>query len=82
MNILHQNIKPENILLSSDKKIKVSDYLMNKLFAENKVPDEQVLNYTSPEQLKGSPASKASDIWSLGCILYEMCYSKVISYVN
>ena len=40
VNILHQNIKPENILLNSDRKIKVSDYLMNKLFTEIEVPKE------------------------------------------
>lgn len=74
LNIVHGNIKPENILVNSDGRAKVGDYLMDERLG---AAQESAANYVSPETLQGSPASRAMDIWALGCVLYELCYFKV-----
>eukprot|EP00826_Nyctotherus_ovalis_P028471 TRINITY_DN22494_c0_g2_i2.p1 TRINITY_DN22494_c0_g2~~TRINITY_DN22494_c0_g2_i2.p1 ORF type:complete len:145 (+),score=27.42 TRINITY_DN22494_c0_g2_i2:179-613(+) len=79
LNIVHGNIKPENVLLNSDGRVKVGDYLMDERLG---AAQESTISYISPEVLQGSPANKALDIWSLGCVLYELCYFKVELYIS
>ncbi len=77
--IVHRDIKPENIMLRRDGYVKVLDFGIAKL-AEQEVPvtiptDEALLGtvrYMSPEQARGAPVDKRTDIWSLGVVLYEM----------
>src|SRR5437016_1307105 len=85
--IVHRDINPGNIMLRPDGYVKVLDFGIAKL-AEQEGPmpkDEALLlvetnlgsilgtvPYMSPEQARGAPVDKETDIWSLGVILYEM----------
>lgn len=78
--IIHQNLKPENILFTAQNNIKISDFGMNRIIRARpgaQVPQifigAQSIAYLPPEMLSGSDdIIKQSDIYSLGIILYEM----------
>jgi len=71
--IIHLDIKPENVLIGQDGRIKLNDFGISRWFTS---PSE-ILNhsgtpgYMSPEQIQGGQLSPASDIFSLGVMLYE-----------
>ena len=73
MNLNHNDLKPENIFVNKDMEIKISDTGLSK-FSKN-----EIINYMSPEQCRGNNLEKSTDIWALGCILYEMCTLEVKS---
>ncbi len=82
--IIHRDLKPENIFLNSDGRVKILDFGLARwtapstseqgesptLTQENAVMG--TAGYMSPEQVRGTPADARSDIFSLGCVLYEM----------
>ncbi|MBI1792372.1 MAG: protein kinase [Acidobacteria bacterium] len=83
--IIHRDLKPENIFLTSDGRVKILDFgLARRIPAasggdESSAPTETdaravmgTAGYMSPEQVRGEPANAPSDIFSLGCVLYEM----------
>jgi serine/threonine protein kinase/tetratricopeptide (TPR) repeat protein len=79
--IVHRDIKPENIMVRSDGYVKVLDFgLARQMVSENAETLARTqpgtilgtLRYMSPEQSRGEPVSAASDIFSLGLILYEL----------
>jgi serine/threonine protein kinase len=83
--IVHRDIKPENIMIRRDSIVKVLDFGLAKLTerqtseAESSTlvhTDEGLVmgtpRYMSPEQSRGLKVDARSDIWSLGCVLYEM----------
>ncbi len=75
--IIHRDIKPENILLSNDGSVKISDFGIVKI--ENVSVHTTTMSsmigtypYMAPEQMKRSVVDKRADVYSLGCVLYEM----------
>lgn len=74
--VLHRDIKPENIFLAGGNQVKLGDFGLAKLLDfDNPLATTYVGTpyYMSPEVLTGRPASPASDVWSLGCVIYELC---------
>ncbi|WP_275099022.1 bifunctional protein-serine/threonine kinase/phosphatase [Sedimenticola hydrogenitrophicus] len=78
MEMVHQDLKPDNILINKNGVLKIIDFGSTRIAGVqelNNTPPEVPLgtiNYTAPEYLEGSPGSPRSDIFSLGVIAYEM----------
>ena len=89
--IAHRDLKPENLFLVKDGRVKILDFGLAKLIQNPSSPDGSTLSlpdptdagrvlgtvgYMSPEQVRGQPADARSDIFALGCLLYEMLTGK------
>ena len=73
MNIVHRDLKSENIFLFSNNKVKIGDLNISTIIKNNFIYTHVgTPKYASPEVWKDLPYDNKSDIWSLGCILYEM----------
>lgn len=75
MNVMHRDLKNANILISSKGACKLADFNVSKVVnARDGMLRTQTGTpyYASPEVWKDKPYSFKSDIWSLGCVLYEM----------
>ncbi len=81
INIIHRDIKPQNILMTKDKTLKVTDFGIARAVAgETTVVGGSALgsvHYISPEQARGGFTDARSDLYSLGIVLYEMLTGKV-----
>ncbi len=77
--IIHRDIKPQNIMVTRDGNIKVSDFGIAKAAGSSTITAEQMgsAHYFSPEQARGGFVDIRSDIYSLGITMYEMLTGKV-----
>ena len=77
--IIHRDIKPQNIIISKDGKVKVTDFGIAKAVTSNTVSTNAMgsVHYTSPEQARGGFSDQRSDIYSIGITLFEMVTGQV-----
>lgn len=78
-HIIHRDIKPQNIIISREGKVKVTDFGIAKAVSSNTITSNAMgsVHYISPEQARGGYSDEKSDIYSLGVTLYEMLSGKV-----
>jgi serine/threonine protein kinase len=75
--VLHQDIKPANILVAADGRLLLSDFALSKVMTEKQAVQLRqfragMLDYQSPEQVMGKETGLKSDLYSLGAVLYHM----------
>lgn len=79
--IIHRDLKPQNILMTSDEHAMITDFGIAVALSQNSITQTNSLlgsvQYLSPEEARGSMASRRSDIYSLGVILYQMLANRV-----
>ena len=79
-NIIHRDIKTQNIFLMKNGKVKIGDFGISKALTNTKNNASTIIGtpyYFSPEIINGEPYNYKTDIWSLGVVLYEMCCLKL-----
>jgi serine/threonine-protein kinase len=79
--VIHRDIKPENVLVTENGDVKVADFGIAKAADATAMTQTSLVlgsvRYLSPEQAMGQPVSPASDLYSLGVVLYEMLTGEV-----
>ena len=77
--IVHRDIKPQNIMISKDGKVKVMDFGIAKAATSETIASNAMgsVHYTSPEQARGGYSDAKSDIYSLGIVMFEMVTGRV-----
>jgi len=74
--ILHRDIKSQNIFLTTNNTVKLGDFGISKLLESTNECAMTVVGtpyYMSPEVCENKPYTFKSDVWALGCVLYELC---------
>ena len=86
-DVIHRDLKPGNIKITPEGKVKVLDFGLAKAVGGEALDQQSTVTepgrvigtpaYMSPEQARGQPTDKRSDIWSFACVLYEMLTGRV-----
>lgn len=73
--VLHRDVKPQNVFLDHNNRVKLGDFGLSKDVTGHNLADTYVGTpfYMSPEIIAGRTYNAKSDIWALGCVIYEMC---------
>jgi len=74
--IMHRDLKPANIFISANGTLKIGDLGLGRIFSSQTMEAYSKVGtplYMSPELLRGEGYDMKSDVWSLGCIAYELC---------
>ena len=79
--IVHRDVKPQNVLLDGDGRAKVTDFgIAHAVDVDGMTITGTILgtsNYIAPEQARGQPVDEQTDVYSLGCVLYELLAGEV-----
>jgi len=77
--IIHRDIKPQNIIISTEGKVKVTDFGIAKAVTANTISSDVMgsVHYSSPEQARNGYVDGKTDIYSLGIVMYEMITGRV-----
>lgn len=73
-NIIHCDLKPQNIKITPEGAVKILDFGIARAAHSSRSEEDEVAGtpgYMSPEQIRGEPLGPTTDIWALGCLLYE-----------
>ncbi|SDL83287.1 serine/threonine protein kinase [Corynebacterium mycetoides] len=73
--MVHRDIKPDNILINADHRVKLADFGLVRAAADSNHSTDQIVgtvSYLSPEQVDGSAMTQASDVYSAGIVLFEL----------
>jgi serine/threonine protein kinase len=86
-DVIHRDLKPGNIKITPEGKVKVLDFGLAKAVGGEAAQQQSTVTvpgrvigtpaYMSPEQARGRPTDKRADIWSFGCVLYEMLTGQI-----
>ena len=75
-----KDLKPENVFLDSEHNVKLGDFGLSKMIGGSDLSFTRTFvgtpYYMSPEIIMGAQYNRKSDIWALGCLLYEICTLK------
>ncbi|XP_050957692.1 LOW QUALITY PROTEIN: probable serine/threonine-protein kinase Sps1 [Labeo rohita] len=75
--ILHKNLQPKSLFFTACGTIRLGEFgVIHEWSSGAQITNPEALSYIAPEILKGEPYDEKSEIWNLGCIIYEMCMLK------
>jgi serine/threonine-protein kinase len=80
-DVIHRDIKPQNIIIDNDGRVKVTDFGIARAGSASTMTEAGSIlgtaHYFSPEQAQGQPVEAASDLYSLGVVMYEMATGRL-----